>query len=312
MKHTNLLAWTAFAIICTVWGTTYLVIAIAIETIPPILMTGIRFAAAGLIMLPIALARGGRIPRDAKTLANVALVGFLLVGVGNLSVVWAEQWVPSGIAALLVATAPFWMAVIETFRKTGERVNARSAVGMLIGFAGVAMLVTPGATGGKWSVPLLLGALAIQVGAIAWQGGSAHAKYNLHGIPLMLSAALQMLFGGVILIVAGLAVGEGSRFVITPRTFAALAYLTIFGSVIAYSAYIYALAHLRTSYTSLYAYVNPVVAMILGWLIRNEPLTWISWLAMGVILSGVALVQSSAWRKTAPTPQLVEETRQAA
>lgn len=312
MKSTSILAWTAFGVICTVWGTTYLVIAIAIETIPPILMTGIRFAAAGLIMLPIALARGGRIPRDAKTLANVALVGFLLVGVGNLSVVWAEQWVPSGIAALLVATAPFWMAVIETFRKTGERVSLRSAVGMLIGFAGVALLVTPGANGGQWSVPLLLGALAIQVGAIAWQGGSAHAKYNLHGIPLLLSAALQMLFGGTILIVVGLAVGEGARFVITPRTFAALAYLTIFGSVIAYSAYIYALAHLRTSYTSLYAYVNPVVAMILGWLIRNEPLTWISWLAMGVILSGVALVQSSAWRKTPPAPELVQETRQAA
>lgn len=313
MKPTNILAWTAFAIICTVWGTTYLVIAIAIETIPPVLMTGIRFAAAGLIMLPIALARGERIPRDVKTLANVALVGFLLVGVGNLSVVWAEQWVPSGIAALLVATAPFWMAVIETFRKSGERVNVRSGIGMLIGFIGVALLVTPGATGGQWSVPLLLGALAIQVGAISWQGGSAHAKYNLKGVPLLMSAALQMLFGGVILIVAGLAVGEGARFVITPRTFAALAYLTIFGSVIAYSAYIYALAHLRTSYTSLYAYVNPVVAMILGALVHNEPLTWISWLAMGVILTGVALVQSNAWRKVpAAPPHLVEETRKAA
>ena len=312
MKHDRALAWLAFAVVCTVWGTTYLVIAIAIETIPPVLMTGVRFVAAGAILLPIALARGARMPRDFKTIANLVLVGFLLVAVGNLSVVWAEQWVPSGIAALLVATAPFWMAIIETFRTNGERVTLRSGLGMLIGFAGVAMLVTPRATGGHWSVPLLVGALAIQIGGMSWQGGSAHAKYNLKHVPLMLSAALQMLFGGVILVVIGLAIGDGARATLTPRTFAALAYLTLFGSVLAYSSYIYALSHLRTTVTSLYAYVNPVVAMILGGLIHNEPLTWISWLAMAVILTGVAIVQSSAWMRTKPATVIEIERKAAA
>ena len=312
MKPTAALAWLAFAIICIVWGTTYLGIAIAIETIPPVLMTGLRFATAGLILLAISLARGTRIPRDPKLLANIALVGFLLVGVGNLSVVWAEQYVPSGIAALLVATAPFWMAIIEWFRASGERVTLRSGIGMLIGFLGVAMLVTPTANGGKWSMPLLAGALAIQIGSFAWQLGSAHGKYNVKHVPLMISAALQMLFGGVILIAIGLALGDAARMTLTPRTFAALAYLTIFGSVVAYSAYVYALSHLPTTYTSLYAYINPVVAMILGWVILDEPLTWVSWLAMAVILGGVAIVQSKAWRRTSVATPAVAEVREAA
>lgn len=311
MKHERALAWFAFAITCTVWGTTYLGIAIAIETIPPILMTGVRFVVGGLIMLAIAIARGARIPRDPKTLANLALVGILLIGVGNLSVVWAEQWVPSGIAALLVATAPFWMALIELFRRDGERVTVRSGIGMLIGFAGVAMLVTPGATGGHWSVPLLIGAIAIQIGGIAWQLGSAISKYNVRNVPLMMSAALQMLFGGVILTIIAFAIGDFARFSISTRSLVAIVYLTIFGSVIAYSAYVYALSHLSTTVTPLYAYINPVVAMILGWLILKEPLTWISWLAMGVILGGVALVQSTAWRKAPAAPAAVEEKKAA-
>ena len=113
MKHQKAWAYAAFAVVCVVWGTTYLAIRVALDTIPPLLLTGVRFTAAGLIMIAIAKLRGEALPRDARSLANLALVGFLMVGVGNLAVVWAEQWVPSGLAALLVATAPFWMAVIE-------------------------------------------------------------------------------------------------------------------------------------------------------------------------------------------------------
>lgn len=302
MKHEKALAYAAFGVVCIVWGTTYLFIRIALETIPPLLLTAVRFVIAGVIMLAISKVRGDAIPRDARTLGHLALIGFLMVGVGNLAVVWAEQWVPSGMAALLVATAPFWMAFIEAFRTHGERVNVRSGVGMLIGFAGVAMLVTPGGSGGAWSVPFLLGALAIQVGGFCWQLGSAHGKYNIRHVPLMASAGLQMLFGGLIVGVAGLAIGEAPRFALNPRTFVALAYLTIFGSIVAYSAYVFALAHMRTTHSSLYAYVNPVVAVFLGWLILDEPLTWMSILAMVVILGGVALVQSSGWRKVAAAP----------
>lgn len=299
MKHEKAWAWFAFAIVCVVWGTTYLAIRIALDTIPPFLLTGVRFTAAGLIMLVIAAVRGERIPRDRKTLANLALIGFLMVGIGNLAVVWAELYVPSGIAALLVATAPFWMVIIEMFRAHGERSDLRGLIGMLIGFVGVAMLVSPGVSG-AWSLGFLLGALAIQVGGIAWQLGSAHGKYNLRHVPLMASSALQMLSGGLIVTVVGIAAGEVPRFVLTPRTFAAIAYLTIFGSIVAYSAYVFALAHMRTTHVSLYAYVNPVVAVFLGWLILSESLTTTSVIAMVVILAGVALVQSSGWKRQAP------------
>jgi drug/metabolite transporter (DMT)-like permease len=311
MKHERAWAYAAFATVCVVWGTTYLGIAIALETVPPLLLTGSRFVIAGLIMLGISKLRGERIPRDKRTLANLALIGLLMVGVGNLAVVWAEQWVPSGLAALLVATAPFWMAIIELFRKSGERISVQSGIGMAVGFVGVALLVSPGISG-TWSVGFLLGALAIQIGGLCWQLGSAHGKYNLAHVPLMASAALQMLFGGIIVTVAGFGIGEASRFALTPRTFAAMVYLTIFGSIIAYSAYVFALANLRTSVTSLYAYVNPVVAVFLGWLILSEPLTTKSILSMIVILAGVALVQTSGWKKKRTSVATAETVRKAA
>ena len=310
MKHERQLAYVAFAAVCIIWGTTYLAIRIALETLPPLLLTGSRFVTSGLIMLAISKLRGDAMPRDARTLGNLAVIGFLMVGVGNLAVVWAEQWVPSGLAALLVATAPFWMAIIEAFRTGGERVNLRSGIGMLLGFGGVAMLVTPGGSGGSWSVPFVIAALAVQVGSFCWQLGAMRGKYHVRNVPLLASAGLQMFFGGVIVTVAGFAIGEGPRFVFNPRTFAALAYLTLFGGVIAYSAYVFALAHMRTTHSSLYAYVNPVVAVFLGWLILDEPLTWMSIVAMVVILGGVALVQSSGWKKTAPAviePEAIEK-----
>ncbi|HEY3056164.1 MAG TPA: EamA family transporter [Thermoanaerobaculia bacterium] len=297
MKRERGLALAAFVTVCIVWGTTYLAIRVAVETIPPFVLTSIRFVIAGIAMLAIATMRGERIPRDARTLANLVLIGFLMVAVGNLAVVWAEQWVPSGLAALFVATAPFWMTLIELFRSGGERLDARGAIGMLIGFGGVAMLVTPKGAGGSYDMHFVIGALAMQLGSISWQLGSVRGKYYLKDVPLMVSASLQMLFGGAICGVIAILIGEPARLTFTPRTFAALAYLTVFGSIIAYSAYVYALAHIRTTKMSLYAYVNPVIAVIAGWLILHEELTWVSIAAMCVILAGVALVQTAGLRR---------------
>jgi drug/metabolite transporter (DMT)-like permease len=312
MKHERSLAIAAFLTVCIVWGTTYLAIRVAIETIPPFALTSIRFVIAGLVMAAIAVWRGERLPRDRATLLNLALVGFLMVGVGNLAVVWAEQWVPSGLAALFVSTAPFWMVVIEAFRPHGERIDLRAGIGILIGFAGVALLVTPGGAGASWNLAFIGGALAIQVGDIAWQLGSIRGKYHLKHVSLLASASLQMLFGGLIVGVISLAIGEPARFALNLRTFAALAYLTIFGSIIAYSAYVYALAKLRTTKVSLYAYVNPVVAVILGWLILDEALTAISIVAMITILVGVALVQSAGVGKRAEIVRPVHAEKSAA
>ena len=310
MKRERTLALAAFVVVCLVWGTTYLAIAIAIETIPPLALTAIRFVIAGAIMAVIAAWRGERLPRDRETLANLALVGFLMVGMGNLAVVWAEQWVPSGLAALFVATAPFWMVVIEAFRTGGERADAQTVAGMLIGFAGVALLVTPGGAGPSWNLNFIAGALAIQIGSIAWQLGSVRGKYHLRDVPLLASAALQMLFGGLIVGALSILIGEPARFALNTRTLLALVYLTLFGSILAYSAYVYALAKLRTTKVSLYAYVNPVVAVILGWLILDERLTWMSIAAMVTILGGVALVQTAGLRRKPlpmPAPLLTPE-----
>ncbi len=293
MSRDRALAYAAFAIVCTVWGTTYLAIRIAIETIPPMLLTAARFITAGALLLVIARVRGDRAPRDRRTLINIAVVGLLMVGIGNLSVVWAEQWVPSGLAALFVATAPFWVTLIELGAGGGERLNARRGLGMLVGFAGVAMLVTPRGAAGAFDMNFLLGALAIQAGCVAWQSGTVYGKRALAAVPPLMSSALQMLSGGIVMLIAGTAVGELPRFHLTPRTWWALVYLTLFGSVLTYTAYVYALKSLRTTTISLYAYINPVVAVILGWLILDEHLTWVSVAAMCVILGGVALVQTA-------------------
>lgn len=293
MKNDKLLAYLAFAVVCIVWGTTYLAIRVAVETIPPLLLTGIRYFVAGLIMFAILKLRGEKLPRDPRVLRELALIGALMVGGGNLAVVWAEQYVPSGMAALLVATAPFWASILEAVRKNGERIGLHRGIGMLVGFLGVALLVTPSGSAGHFAPGFLAGAIVIQIGSLCWQYGMVRGKHHLHGVSLLPSATLQMLFGGTLVMIVGLLIGEGRRFVLTPRTFSGLAYLTIFGSVIAYSSFVYALAHMRATNLSLYAYVNPAVAVVLGWLILNERLTWVSIVAMVVILGGVAIVQTA-------------------
>ena len=292
MKRERALAYAAFVVVCIVWGTTYLAIRIAVTTMTPFLLTGARFLFGGIVLFIIAKLHGDAVPRSGRVLGDVVFCGVLMVTIGNLAVVWAEQWVPSGFAALFVGTAPFWATLIELLRRSGERLERRAAVGMLIGFAGVAMLVTPRGGGNAFDRHFVIGAIVIQLGSIAWQYGTIRGKYSLISVPPLMSSALQMLAGGFVALLAGFALGELPRFHSTPRTFAALAYLSLFGSVLAYTSYVYAARHLRTTTLSLYAYVNPVVAVILGWLVLHEQLTWVSITAMVVILGGVAMVQS--------------------
>lgn len=292
MKREQALAYAAFFVVCLVWGTTYLAIRIAVTTMTPFLLTGARFLFAGIVLFVIAKLHGDAIPRGRRVIGDVVFCGVLMVAIGNLSVIWAEQWVPSGMAALFVGTAPFWVTLIELMRRSGERFELRRGIGMLIGFAGVALLVTPGGAGKVFDSRFVIGALAIQLGCIAWQYGTVRGKYSLVSIPPLMSSALQMLSGGFVALLVGFALGELPRFHSTPRTFAALAYLALFGSVLAYTSYVYAARHLRMTTLSLYAYVNPVVAVILGWIVLHEQLTWVSITAMAVILGGVAMVQS--------------------
>jgi drug/metabolite transporter (DMT)-like permease len=214
MKHEKALAYLAFAIVCIVWGTTYLGIRIVIETLPTFLFAGVRFTAAGLILLAICALRGEKIPRRLSDWGNVAIVGILLVGVGNVAVVWAERYVPSGFAALLVATSPFWMAILEYMRKNRDELTLRKKIGMLIGFSGVGILVSPALFGSRaeFGLYFLLGVLVLQIGSIAWNIGSVRSKYYAIDAPPLVSAAMQMITGGTVVLLIGLVYGDVSRF----------------------------------------------------------------------------------------------------
>jgi drug/metabolite transporter (DMT)-like permease len=291
MPERSRLAWGAFVIVCLVWGTTYLGIRIALETLPPLLLTGARFTVAGTLLLAVCWWRGQRPPARLSELAHIAMIGFLMVAIGNLAVVWAERSVPSGLAALMVALSPFWMVLMEMVRGKEERLNRRQVTGLVVGFAGVLILLLPHLHGASFNLPFVIGILVIQAGSIGWNLGSMRSKYHAATTPPLVSAGLQMLSGGVIVGVVGFAIGEAPHVHYSQRSFAALVYLTLFGSVLAYTAYVYALAHLPTSTVSLYAYVNPAIAVLVGWMIADEELGWRSAIAGVVILAGVFLVE---------------------
>ncbi len=291
-RETKILAYTAFGIVCFVWGTTYLAIAIAIETLPVILFPGLRFTIAGLILLSIRLLQGVPLPKLRRDWLNLLWIGILMVGTGNLCVVWAEHHITSGFAALLVGGSPFAMALLERARG-GDRLPRRKLIGILIGFVGLAILVAPELTGGKFDLMFLLGVLAIQVGTVGWNWGSIVSKYHVSkDIDPIMSASLQMLLGGLVVSAIGLLRGEAALMHFNGRTLAAFLYLVVFGSILTYGAYVYALSKLPTSTTSLYAYINPVVALVLGWLVLDEPIGWNGVAGMVVIFTGVAFVQA--------------------
>lgn len=297
-KGERSLAWLAFLIVCVVWGTTYLAIAIAIETLPTFLFPGLRFILGGLILLALCLWKRQRIPARAADWANATFVGFLMVGLGNVCVVWAEHHVPSGFAALFVATAPLWMVLLERLRPDGDRVSVRKWIGMVVGFGGVALLVWPALTGASYSPQFVIGVILIQIGSIGWNVGAMWSKYRPLADNPLVSAAMQMIMGGLVVSLIGLALGEASEFHFTTRTFLAFAYLVIFGSVIAFGAFVYAISHLPTTTVTLHTYVNPVVALLLGWMILSEPFGPRAAIASLIIFAGVAIVQSS--RRAAP------------
>ena len=286
-------AYGAWAAVCFFWGTTYLAIRVGLETMTPMLFAGLRFLiAGGVLFFVMGRQRNARLPQGREWL-NLAFVGLMLLGVGNGAVVWAEQWVPSGMASLLVATSPFWVVALEKFRKDGERVGVRGVVGMLVGFVGLGLLLAPQLFDASVSAYLLLGALAIQVGCVAWTAGSVYAKHRPVGVAPLMGAAVQMLIAGAVLTLVGTVAGEWGEMRFSTRSAGALAYLVVFGSIVAYSAYTYALQKLPLSLVSTYSYINPVIAVLLGWLVLAEPLDWRVGAATAIILAGVALLKAS-------------------
>jgi len=290
-------AYFAWVVICLVWGTTYLAIRIALDTVPPFLMVAFRWTAAGGLLVAALALRGERLP-PPRTWGSLALLGLLLLGFGNGAVVWAEQSVPSGLTAVLVAVVPFWMVGVERLMPGGDPLSGRRLLGLAVGFSGIVLLVgpelgthpaAPGTPEAGFS--FLGGVVATQLACVGWAVGSSYSRRRGREENVLAAASLQMLFAGLMFLVAGLWLGEGQRLTFTPRTLGAVAYLTIAGSIVGFSAYAYALKHLPVATVSLYAYVNPVIAMILGTLVLQEPLSPRIAVASAIVLAGMALVR---------------------
>jgi drug/metabolite transporter (DMT)-like permease len=285
------MAYFALVAVCLLWGTTYLAIRVAIETIPPLLMAGFRWTAAGAIILAALKIRGQRIPPASHWPAMIVL-GVLLMGLGNGCVVWAEQTLPSGLTAVLVASVPFWMVGVERFMAESDPLTPRRLIGLLIGFGGIVILVWPELELGNGRA-FFYGVLATQLACVGWAIGSSYARRRHADENVLAAAALQMLFGGLILAFAGLARGESGMLAFSQRSTTALVYLIVAGSLGGFSAYAYALKYLPVATVSLYAYVNPVIAVLLGTLILGEALSPRLAVSSGIVLVGMALVRAT-------------------
>ncbi len=280
----------AFAAVYLLWGSTYLGIRYAVESIPPLLMAGTRHLTAGLLLYAWLRARG--IPRpDWRCWRVAGVIGGLLLLGGNGSVSWAERRVPSGLAALIVASVPLWMALLES-AQSRRRPRAPMVGGLLVGLAGLVLLIAPGRFGGNGRVDPI-GAAALLFAALSWSAGSLYSRRARLPVSTFMAIAMEMIAGGALLWAAGLLAGEGAGLhpgAIAPRSLLALGYLIVFGSLLGFSAYIWLLKATTPARVSTYAYVNPVVAVLLGWALAGEPLTLRTCLAAAGIVAAVALI----------------------
>lgn len=289
----------AFGAVYLFWGSTYLAIRVGVQTIPPALMVGLRFLTAGCLLLPVVRALGQPIRVTLRELAVLFPIGLLLLVGGNGGVVWAEQYVTSGLAALLVATVPLWMALLETALPGGSRLTVAATSGLLIGFLGVAVLLWPKLQGAHRGD--LWGEAALLLAAVSWAIGSIWSRRAGLAVPPLVATGWQMLLGGALMTAVSLATGEAASARWTGTGLAAMAYLILFGSCLGLSAYIWLLRNAPVASVSTYAYVNPVIAVLLGWVLLDEPLTSGILLGTLVIAASVILVTTRPARR--PSPQ---------
>ncbi|MFC3979824.1 EamA family transporter [Streptosporangium jomthongense] len=293
-RRTSLLVWGALAIVYVVWGSTYLAIRVVIETLPPLLSGAMRFTSAAVILsLVILLLKGpGPFRMTAKQFGGAALVGVLLLTAGNGLVALAEQHISSGLAALLVASVPLWLVILRVVAR--DRPRALTLAGVLVGFAGVAVLSLTGASGSSNGTAITI----ILLASISWSVGSfLSSRIPMPADPFAAST-VEMLVGGVGLTLVGTASGEHLNLAaVSGRSWIGLAYLIVMGSLVGFTAYAWLLGNAPISLVSTYAYVNPVVAVVLGGLILSEVVTGSMVVAGLVIVVGVALVVSTERRK---------------
>ena len=279
--------WSALAAVYVIWGSTYLAIAIAVQTLPPLFSAGVRFCVAGLVLLGLVASRRGVHVGRAQIL-GAGIVGLLLLVGGNGFVVLAERTVPSGLTALIIASVPLWIVIFR--RVAGDRIHVSTFVGVAVGFAGVAFLVVPRGASGATD-PVGLGLLL--VATLSWALGTFLAPRLRMPRDGLLSTGIQQIAGGIVLVLAGAAIGELAH--LEPATWSAnsllaMGYLVVFGSLVAFTAYSWLLQHAPVSLVATYAYVNPVVAVLLGALVLAEPITPSIVLGAAIIVAAVAFI----------------------
>jgi drug/metabolite transporter (DMT)-like permease len=296
MPKENFRAYLAWVAICLIWGTTYLAIRIGVRDFPPVLFAGLRWLIAGPILIVILKLRGYKLP-TLKDIKHLAVVGILLLGFGNGLVVFAEQWVPSGLTALLIATDPLWIVGIESLLQGGPRLNLKIVTGLLLGLAGVTIIFGSNLPA-ILNTQYRLGILGLMFCVLCWSTGTLYSKYKKVSVHPLMGAAVQMTVAGTGLTLLGVIIGESSYLHPTQNGVLSFLYLLLFGSFIAYGSYIYAVANLPVSFVSTYAYINPVIALFLGWLILHEELNYTMIIGAIIILIGVYTVKKGSDSRT--------------
>ena len=297
-NHPLFKAYLALLAICFFWGTTYLAIRMSIEAIPPVVLVSGRFITSGALMLAVALAFRVRLPRGRELWAT-ALNGVLILGIGNTCLSIAELWIPSGMAALIITISPFWMVGLDAVMPGGSRLRLPAVAGILVGGAGAALLVAPQAMNLQAGDRLWPAILLLQLANFAWCYGSLRQLRLTRKASPIVNGAVQQLAAGLACLPFAV-FHSGPPVVWQPRAFAAALYLVIFGSIVGYSAYVYAMDHLPVALVSLYTYVNPIVAVFLGWLFYREPFGRMELAGMAIIFAGVAIVKHYAHSPTSP------------
>jgi len=295
----------AFGLVYLFWGSTYLAIDIAVQSIPPALMCALRFSIAGVVMLGVCAATGRRIWYSAKQIALAAVVGILLLMGGNLTLSWAELSVPSGLAALIVAITPLWFLVLDSLLLGHHRISWRGKAGLGLGMVGLFVLFWPElhSTSALWRRELWA-SLALIGGSFSWALGSVLSKRWQSGMDVFSATAWQVTAAGAGNFLAALALGDFSRAAWTTRGVSAVLYLVVCGSWIGYTAYIWLLEHVPTSKVSTYAYVNPVVAVFLGWLILHERVDRFIVMGSVIVVLAVILVTSAKVKEKTVTEKM--------
>lgn len=291
---TDFKAWLALGIVCFFWGTTFLGIRVGVQTVPPFLLSGARQLSAGLIVCLFCMLRGAKMP-EWRYILPAAISGVITISIGNGVVTWAEKYVNSGLAALLCSLTPFWMIAIHKWTNKESSINGKVILGLLLGLGGMVLIFYDNLK--DFVNPLYtLGIISIMIANITWSLGSVYTKTKKFPFDTLLVAGIQMLAAGLVL--SCISVGFEDILAYKPEMNGILSflYLTIFGSVVAYVAYVYALEKLPTAIVSIYAYINPIVAVLLGWLILNEKMNLTIGIAFAVTLAGVYFVNAGSKR----------------